>query len=111
MPSICGPLPVSDFWHVLAVLSDVGSVSGEFGADELSEGCRFRTQSRHPLNNGFSQMEPIKLVEHDHVEWCRRRSLFLDPVTVQIVMVGSSLGPLVNQQGISVLGKDRKSVR
>ena len=56
--------------------------------------------------NGFGQMEPVELVEHNHVEWCRGCPLFLEPVNVQIVVVGSSIGELVDQRGIPVIGKD-----
>ena len=104
--SICTPFPIANFWHVLAVLPDVARVIDEFVVDQLGEVLGAWTQSRHPVNDGPGQMEPVKLVEHNHVEWCRGCPLFLEPVNVQIVMVGSTIGQLVNQQGLPVIGKD-----
>ena len=62
--------------------------------------------TRHPIDNVLGQMEPVEIVEHHHIERCRRRSLFLEATNVQIVMVGSTIGQLMNQRGIPVVGED-----
>ena len=51
-------------------------------------------------------MKAVEFVEHNHVEGCRGGPFFLEAMNVQIAMVGSIIGQLVNQRGVAVVGKD-----
>jgi hypothetical protein len=104
--SIRSPFPIANFWHVLAVLLDVALVVDKFVADKLGEVGGAWTQTRHSIDNVLGQMKPVEVVEHYHIEGCRRRSLLIESMNVQIVMVCSTIGELMNQRGIPVVGED-----
>src|SRR5690348_672017 len=64
--------PAAGIGHVLAVLANILAVLDQAVEAMLLDGGRGRRKSRHAVDDFDRQMETVKLVEHDHVERCRR---------------------------------------
>ena len=63
-------------------------------------------KARHTVDHIHCQMEPIKIVAHDHVERCCGRPLLLEAADMKIGVVGSPVGQPVNEVRIAMEGKD-----
>ena len=105
------PFPIADLQHIFAVLADVARVLVQLVLDDYSEVSGLRAQTRHSINDEFDQMKAIQFVEHRHVEGRGRRSLLPVTTNMQIVMVGPTVGQLVNQRGIAVVGTSGRRER
>ena len=75
--------------------------------------CRFPgaarphvSESGHTIDHVHDEVEAIKVVEHDHVEWCRRRALFDEATGVQVRVVGASISEPVDEPRIAVERED-----
>lgn len=99
------PYPVSDLGHVFAMLPNTAGVFGKFVFDVTTETFGTRIKTGHPVESGPGQMEPIEPVEHNHIEGRCGRSLFAEPLNMQVLVVGSSASQLVDQRWVTVVGK------
>src|SRR5689334_23399158 len=89
---------------------DILPVLDQPAADCLLEiGCT-GSELWQPIDDILNEMKAIELVQNDHVEWGRGRSLFLVSSDMQIFVVGSPVGQPVDQPGISVECEDDRFV-
>src|SRR5262245_5200023 len=71
------PFPTGNLRHVVAVTSDVLLVFDQLLMNRLLEVGSARTKLRQTIDYVLHQMEPVQVVEHDHVEGRRSRAFFL----------------------------------
>src|SRR6185369_3878769 len=81
------PPPPGDLRHVVTVLLDVLPMLDQLVADRLLEVRGPRTELRHAVDHVLHEMEPIEVVEHDHVERGRRRPFLLVAPHVDVAVV------------------------
>ena len=69
-----------------------------------------RPELRHAVDHVHHQMKPVKVIEHDHVEWRGGRALLFVATHMQIMMVGAPVGQPVNQPRIAMEGENDRLV-
>ena len=80
---------------------------GESGVDHaLPQHGGATGQSVDPVDDIDDQMEAVQIVEHHHVEGCRRGAAFLEAAHVQVLVIGAAIGEPVDQPRIAVVGED-----
>ena len=55
-------------------------------------------------------MKTIEIIQHGHIESRRNRPFFLVAAYMQVVVIGSSVGQLMNQRRVAVKRKDDRLV-
>src|SRR6202041_2855668 len=98
---VAGPLPMTNFRHVFAVLIDVQLVLDELVLDDLLQVRAFRAYLRQPIEHVLHQMKSIDVILHPHVERGGNRALFLIATHVQI-SIRSTIGEPVHELRITV---------
>src|SRR5919198_204186 len=78
------PRPVGDRRVVLAVLTRVGARAQAAVLHLLAQSTCPRRDAGHAVDHVHDEVEPIHVVEHDHVERRRRRALLLVAADVQV---------------------------
>ena len=58
----------------------------------------------------IARSKPVKLVQHHHIERCRRGAFFLKTADVHSGVVDPVIGQAVDQVGITVIGKNHRPV-
>ena len=109
--SVAAPCPLRDLGHVLAVGDNPLAMPGTAVDHLLAEHSRTRTEPGHPVDHVHHQVEPVHVVQHEHVERGRRRSLFQVAPDVQVVVAVTAVGQPVYQRRIAVIGEDHRLVR
>ena len=70
-----------------------------------------RREPGHPVDDVHHEVEPVEVVEHDHVERRRGRALLLVAAHVDVAVVGPPVGEAVDEPRIAVVGEDDRLVR
>src|SRR5215208_2326712 len=78
------PGPVADGGIVVAVLARVCAGAETRVLHLLAQPAGLARESRHAVDHIEHEVEPVEVVEHDHVERGGRRSLFLVAAHVQV---------------------------
>ena len=66
-------------------------------------------KSRHAIDHIDHEMEAVEIVEHHHVERCRRRALFFVSAHVHVVVVRAPVGKSVDEPRVAVVGEDHRT--
>src|SRR5713226_125664 len=74
--SLIGPLPIPDFRNIIPTLTDVLPMLDKLIAQQLLEVSIRPLQPRHSVYHITSQMIPVELIQHSHIEWRCRCSFF-----------------------------------
>src|SRR5579883_3402035 len=106
-----GPGPVPDRRRVLAVGPGVGPGGQALVGHLLAQAGLAGAQAGHPVDHVHDQVEPVQVVEHDHVEGGGGGPLLLVAPHVEAVVVGPAVGEAVDQPGVAVVGEDHRAVR
>ena len=102
--------PVADLGVVVAVLARPRPRL-EPPVDHLLPEVRGpRRQAGHAVDHVDDEVEPVEVVEHDHVERRRRRALLLVAAHVQVAVVRAPVGEAVDQPRVAVVGEDDRPV-
>src|SRR5262245_61864346 len=112
------PLPTQNEWVVLASLIDVLTMRDKRVADCLFGVRGTRAELWQAVNDVLHKVEPIHLVQYDHVERCRGCALFLVTPHMDVLVVGPAIGKAVDEPWITmkrkhdrlVLGEERVEV-
>ena len=99
------PLPVADFFHILAVLGDILLVLHQLVVHALDEVRALVAQLGQVDDGVLHQVEAVNLVLHAHIEGGGDGALFLVAVNAQVA-VGALVGQLVDEGGIAVESED-----
>ena len=67
-------------------------------------------EARHPVDDVHHEVEPVEVVEHDHVERRRGRALLLVAADVEVGVVRPAVGEPVDQPRVAVVGEDDRLV-
>jgi hypothetical protein len=76
----------------------------------LSYRGRRDRETGHPVDDVHDQVEPIQVVQHDHVERCRGGALLEVAADVQVAVVGPAVRQPVDQPRVAVVGEDDRPV-
>ena len=106
-----GPLPVLDFRHVITMRGDVGFMIDFFIADGLLGISRKIAKLGDAINDISHEMEPVKIIEDDHVKRRGGFTFFLIAPHVEIFMIGATIRETMNQPGIAMKGEDDGFIR
>ena len=89
--------------HIIPMLEQLVS-------QELFEMPADVAQPLDPVEDVASEVKPVELIEHRHIERCGGRALFLVASDVEIRMVGAPVGETVNQPWVPVKGKNHRFI-
>src|ERR1700676_4941175 len=92
------------------MLVDVQLVIDELVAQPLLLVTRDTVKAWNTIEHITSQMEPVEIVQHRHVEGSGGCSLFLVSAHVQVVVISAPVGQSVNEPRISVKRKNDRFV-
>ena len=67
-------------------------------------------QTRHAVDDIIDQVEPVEVVEDDHVERRRGRAFLLVAADVNIVVIGAPVREAMDQPGVAVKREDHRLV-
>src|SRR5690554_5460070 len=87
-----GPGPVAHLWQIVAVLSRPLPVDDSLVDHHLADGRGATAQVRHAVDHGHHQVEPVDLVEHQHVEGRGRRPFLLVAAHVEVPVACAAIG-------------------
>src|SRR6266516_2562061 len=104
------PGPVEDFGRVLTVVARVLSAAKSHVGHELAHVRGPGTQRRNAVDHVHHQVIAVEVVQHDHVEWRGRGSLFLVAADMEVVVVRPPVAEAVDQPRIAVVGEDHRPV-
>src|SRR5580658_2811519 len=97
------PTPTGDLGWVLTVHSPIAT-SVQSSVNHLLAQCRRGGfEAGDPIEHVNDEMEPVEVVEHHHVEGCRRGSLLLVPAYVEVVVIPPSVSQAMNQRRVPVV--------
>ena len=69
-----------------------------------------RREPGHPVDDVDHEVEPVEVVEHDHVERRRGRALLLVAADVEVAVVRPAVGQPVDQPRVAVVGEHDRLV-
>src|SRR5215203_2691262 len=104
------PLPIANFRHVLAVLSDIFFVLNEFFAKRLLGIGAARPQIGDTVNDIAGEMETVEIIENDHVERRSRGAFFFVASYMQVRMVGAPVSKPMNQPRVTMISENDRLV-
>jgi len=100
------PFPVGDLGHIVAVPTNELLVFDELVANRLLGVRGSRSELRHPVDYVAHQVEAIEFIQHAHVEWRARGTLFFVAAHVEVAVARSPVGKPVNEPRVAVEGED-----
>ncbi len=101
-----GPAPARDLGGVLALEAGVRASLDPPVDHQLANVARAGAEARHAVDDIDHEVEPVEVVEHDHVERRRGRAFLLVPADVQVGVVRPAVGEAVDQPRVAVVGED-----
>ena len=104
------PLPIANLRHVESMLADIHVVFLQFVHQLLFQASSLVAGLRHAVDGVHHKMKTIEIVQHRHVEGRRDRAFFLVAANMQVVVVGASVGQLMNQRRIAVKREDDRLI-
>src|SRR5690348_10391120 len=104
------PDPVAHRGRVLAADARKGAALDTRVLHALPEGGGARAERRDAVDDVHHEMEPIEVVEHDHVERRGRRALFLVAAHVDVPVVRAAIREPVDEPRIAVEGEHDRLV-
>ena len=63
-------------------------------------------ESRNTANRIELKLEAVEVIQHDHIEWRRRGSLFFISAHMNVVVIVAAIREFVDQSRIAVIRKD-----
>jgi hypothetical protein len=87
-----------NFRHVFALPIDEIPMLDQLLAEMPRHVPGFGSETRHAFNHVHCQMETIEPVEHDHVEWSRRRTFLVESPHMHVFMIFSLIGQTMNER-------------
>src|SRR5579859_1511118 len=104
------PHPVQDVGWVLAVVARVLAVAQALVVHPLTDVRGLRPESGHAVDHVHDQVEPVEVVEHDHVEGRGRGALLFVTADMDVVVVSAPVREAVDQPRVTVVGEDHRPV-
>lgn len=102
------PCPVPDFWHILAMFTDIGEMLLQLAAQAFDHMTGPFLQARHALDRLDGEVVAVELVQHCHVEGRRGRAFLNETSNMDVLMVGAFIGQPVDEVGVAVIGEDHR---
>lgn len=84
------------------MLDDITFVFRQFIPSNLFNVCTFCQQLRNTIDRIHDQMEPIQIIQHDHIKRGRCRSFFFVAANVQITVIRAAIGETIKKERLSV---------
>src|SRR5262249_40925340 len=105
-PARQAPLPAADVRQVVAMLGNVLFVLDQLLMNRLPKVGGPRTKLRQPVDHVFHEVKSVQVIEYDHVERRRGRSLLLVAAHMEVRMIGAVIRQPVNERWIPMERKD-----
>src|SRR4051794_33921113 len=100
------PCPPADRRIVFTMIAGVAASSEPGVFHVLPQRSEPAAEAGHPIDDVHHQMKSVEVVEHHHVERCRRGALFLVTAYVNVVMIGARVGQPMDEPWITVVGEN-----
>src|SRR5665213_2106506 len=105
------PAPVTDLRHVLAVLAYVEFVTLHGAPVARRRLLYLIAEARNSFYGVQRELISVEIVQNDHVEGGRRRSLLLIATDMDVVVIVPTVGQLVDHRRVAVKGEHHRFVR
>src|SRR5665213_67369 len=104
------PLPVADLRHVVAMFADIELVALHRGPIEFHRLRDPMAESRNTAGRIERELEAVQVVQHDHIERRRGRAFLLVAADMDVVVIVSAVGELVDHRGVAVKRENHRLV-
>ena len=99
-------MPITNFGQVFPVLADIFPVHDQLVPKLLLQRGTLAAGLRQTVDRVHDEMKAVQVVQHRHVKGRRDSAFLLVAADMDVAVVGSAVGQLVNQRRIGMEGED-----